>query len=174
MPSTLYERKDTLPSLFPDLRGGKRGRTSDSEDSEEPSSPTRTPKKKRAITQQPTTLKQKTAQGIIGSHSFLTKRHKADGAVSKQAEKNVFITVGEHTAHIPSVHKVYGRLCEASLCSFRVGSMRMAVCDCAGEANHTSLTKGEHKLPLKSGPLHSSWAKVQTLTKAALKAASKK
>ena len=125
-------------------------------------------KKKR---QRPERLAMKTKpEEIIGAHIHLVKRHKADGTVSTNERNNCFITVGQNTAYIPALHKVYGKKCEACLCSARFGKMRMAVCDGAGKPGHSTLDTRLHDLPGKSGPLDkASWRKVEELTSAALK-----
>ena len=127
-----------------------------------------TPKKKR---QRPERLAIKTKpEEIIGAHKNLVKRHRANGEISSNERNNCFITVGQNTAYFPALYTVYGKKCEACLCSARFGRMRMAVCDRAGTPGHDTLNTGLHDLPTKSGPLDKhTWRRVEELTKAALK-----
>ena len=132
------------------------------------------PKKKR---QRPERLASKNlAEDILGAHKGLVKRHRSNGTISSNDHNNCFITVGQNTAHIPALYTVYGKKCEACLCSARFGKMRMAVCDRSGKEGHTTLNTGLHDLPAKSGPLDSqNWKRVEALTQKALqKGAAKK
>ena len=114
--------------------------------------------------------------GYLGIHSRLTRRHRANGKTSKNAKNNVFITVGKmEPAHIPALHKVYGKKCEAALCSIRTRTCRVAVCDCAGARGHDTEDTGAHDLPEASGPYDKkNWAEVMRLTRIALKSAGEK
>jgi hypothetical protein len=131
------------------------------------------PKTKRV---RPDRLRNKSLpEDILGAHDGLVKRHRANGDVSSNDSNNCFITVGQNTAHIPALHKVYGKKCEAGLCSARFGKMRMAVCDRCEKSGHTTLDSGQHDLPAKSGPHDKkNWKRVQELTKHALKKGAKK
>ena len=112
----------------------------------------------------------------LGIHSRLTKRHRANGKTSKNAKNNVFITVGRmDPAHIPALHKVYGKKCEAALCSIRAKTCRVAVCDCDGARGHDTEDTAAHDLPVVSGPYDKkNWAEVMRLTRIALKSAGEK
>ena len=99
----------------------------------------------------------------VGRDSYLTKRHKPDGIVSKRDTSNTFISVGSvRNIHRPALDAVYGPgLCHASFCSLRSGQARRAVYDCEGGCNC--------KLPEMSGPADKkNWHKVLTLSKKAL------
>ena len=87
----------------------------------------------------------------MGRDVRLIKRHKYDGSVSKNPKRNNFIDDGElRNVYGSALDKAYGKdkdgkpLCKSSLCSFRFGAERMALCDCKGTRNH--------KLPRLSDP----------------------
>ena len=116
------------------------------------------------------------AKKYLGIHSRLTRRHRANGTTSKNAKNNVSITVGNmQPAHIPAIHKVYGKKCEAALCSVRRGTCRVAVCDCNGARGHDTEDTAAHDLPKLSGPYDKgNWKEVVRLTNIALKSAGEK
>ena len=86
-----------------------------------------------------------------------------------------FIHVGNDSALISALHKVYGsHLCEAALCSDKSGKARLAACDKWDQAAHAGVKSKAHKLPKVSGPSDvENWAVVQKATKSARRSAKK-
>ena len=109
------------------------------------------------------------SEDILGRDVRLIKRHMYDGSVSKNPKRNNFIDAGRLKNVCGSaLDKVYGKdedgnpFCHSSLCSFRFGAERMALCDCRG--------KRSHKLPRLSGPGDTkNWNKVMELSNKAAK-----